>query len=176
MLCRSLYPFDTQSCTITVGPVDDSLRSLNISEMYACEGECDSTKRHVSSQVLADTWDMLVLPAGWTKINYKPCTEEELQNKSIDHSAECYMASLGHRILLRRQPTFQLLNLLFPVSIGVVLSSFVFLMPPGKGDKMGLSLTILLTLFVYTQVMYQTLPDAGRTIPLLSKIFVGYSI
>ena len=164
-----MYPFDTQSCSLTVTTVDDYLRDVNISEDERCKGSCNPTLLHVSNEVVMDTWEMFVPQPKWTKLNVRPCTEADLSNSTIDHDASCYAAHLVHTLILRRHPTFQFLNLFFPVAISVVLSSFVFLMPPGKGDKMELSLTILLSLFVYTQIVYQSMPDTGRTMPLISK-------
>src|SRR5262249_17886914 len=82
--------------------------------------------------------------------------------------SHCQYDRVGIRIILRRNPNYQLINLLFPAFLIVVISSFVFIVPPGAGDKMGLSVSILLSLYMFSQLMYDKMPETG-TIPLLSK-------
>jgi hypothetical protein len=81
----------------------------------------------------------------------------------------CNYSRVGYRLILRRHPVYQTISLIIPALFVVATSSSVFLLPPGSSDKMGLSVTILLSMLMFTQLMYDVLPDTGSTIPLLSK-------
>lgn len=53
----------------------------------------------------------------------------------------------------------------------VLISGFIFVMPPGSSDKMALSLSNLLAMYMFSALLYEKMPETGSTVPLLSKLY-----
>ena len=63
------------------------------------------------------------------------------------------------RITLTRKPRYLLLNIVSPVIILEFLNLFVFVLPIDSGERVSVSITILLTVFVFMTSLSDTLPE-----------------
>ncbi|VDD74036.1 unnamed protein product [Mesocestoides corti] len=81
-------------------------------------------------------------------------------------------ARVTFKIVLRRKPLFYITNLIIPCILIVLLSVCVFYLPTNAGEKITLSISILVTLVVYMILVSKILPSGPKTIPLLSQFLL----
>lgn len=144
-----MYPFDAQTCTLSLMSAYYPIDCLNITSKQ-------TRHQFVNAYSASDTWDLVHVSRAW---------------KLFNAMNEKYSAMV-YTIKWRRRPTYELVNLLLPAMLTALISSFIFFTPSGTIDKIGLNLTILLSLFVFTQIMYGKMPETGSTLPLLSKLLL----
>ena len=83
-------------------------------------------------------------------------------NASFYASNESYAHALTVTLYLQRLPLFYAINLLAPILLLVLLNSTVFLLPVESGERVGFSVTILLSITVYMTIVADTLPDTSE--------------
>jgi len=64
---------------------------------------------------------------------------------------------------------YYVINLVIPCVVISSLSLFVFYLPPDEGEKLGLTMAILLGLMVFLILVSEILPTTSDAVPLLSK-------
>ena len=72
-------------------------------------------------------------------------------------------------ILLRRKALYYVFNLLFPSVFMSLLSLLSFYLPPESGEKVGLNITMLLSLVFFLLLGAQLLPPTSDSFSLLGK-------
>ena len=83
-----------------------------------------------------------------------------------EHSPHILTATL----YLQRRSAFYALSLLAPIHLLVLLKSAVFLLPAECGERVGFSVTILLSITVYMTIVADTLPDTSKPASILIYI------
>ena len=74
------------------------------------------------------------------------------------------------RIYLRRKTLFYVVNLIIPC-VGIsFLSVLVFYLPSESGEKISLSISILLSLTVFFLLLAEIIPPTSLSVPLLGKV------
>ena len=73
--------------------------------------------------------------------------------------------------VLQRVSTYYILNVIIPVVCLSVLSAMVFRMPAEAGEKMGLSVTVLMSYSVILMIMSDNVPRSSK-LPIISKKFM----
>lgn len=81
-------------------------------------------------------------------------------------------ARLTFKIVLRRKPLFYITNIIIPCVLIVTLGICVFCLPTDAGEKITLSISILVTLVVYMILVSKMLPAGPKSIPLLSQFLL----
>lgn len=72
-------------------------------------------------------------------------------------------------ITLRRKTLFYTVNLIIPC-VGIsFLSILVFYLPSDSGEKVSLSISILLSLTVFFLLLVEIIPPTSITVPLLGE-------
>lgn len=75
----------------------------------------------------------------------------------------------------KRKPMFMMMSILLPIIILALLTPLVFLMPKSSGERLGYSVTMLLSVSVYMTMISDYLPKNSNPMPLVSiMIFVWY--
>ena len=116
------------------------------------------------------------LIANATKVNLQRFSENE-EWKLIDTKLERHETSLlgtpfktssvHVTFILERRPLFYLLNIVIPCALLSLLSFVVFLVPPKVGEKITLSITILLSYTVFLLMIQEQMPETSTNIPIL---------
>ena len=75
---------------------------------------------------------------------------------------------------LERRSLFYALNFLAPILILVLLNTAVFLLPADSGERMGFSVTILLSVAVYMTIISEKLPETSNPIAFISFVLITY--
>lgn len=132
------YPFDTQTC------------SLNIT----------------TGETIEMIWLESALP--YSRFNRVDKSGEWLIKNSTTRTEIVNNKSYVKFILqLERHPSFTILNIVIPVTIISSLSSVTFLIPVDSGERVSFSITVLLSLTVYTGEISKNLPTNSESLPLL---------
>merc|ERR1719391_1793538 len=104
---------------------------------------------------ISTEWDVMEVPAIRNEKFY-PCCEEPYLD-------------IVFRIYLRRKTLFYVVNLIIPC-VGIsFLSVLVFYLPSDSGEKVSLSISILLSLTVFFLLLAEIIPPTSLVVPLLGK-------
>uniref|UniRef100_A0A4W5Q805 Neuronal acetylcholine receptor subunit alpha-7 n=1 Tax=Hucho hucho TaxID=62062 RepID=A0A4W5Q805_9TELE len=143
------FPFDIQRCELKFGSwtFDGWLLDLQMQEAdlsgYMSNGE----------------WDLLGVPGDRHEIFYECCTEP--------------YSDVTFVVTLRRRTLFYALNLLVPCVLISSLTLLLFILPARSGEKIGLGITVLLSLTVFMLLVAEIMPATSDSIPLIGQYFVS---
>lgn len=65
-------------------------------------------------------------------------------------------------VKIKRKPLFYLYNIILPINFICLLNIFVFLLPSDSGEKIGFSVTMLLSLAVFLTIVSDRLPESSN--------------
>jgi hypothetical protein len=78
---------------------------------------------------------------------------------------------------LKRRSTYYIASLILPMTVVAILQAFVFLLPYDAGERVGFSVTILLTSVVFLTIIQEKLPEASEpNISVLGFLLFGYVV
>lgn len=153
------FPFDQQLCSMKFGSwtydgfmVDlKHIRDLESSNLVPLG--IDLTEFYLSVE-----WDIMSVPAKRTEKFYACCVEP--------------YPDITFNITLRRKTLFYTVNLIIPC-VGIsCLSILVFYLPSDSGEKVSLSISIMLSLTFFLLVLVEIIPPTSLAMPLLGKYLV----
>ncbi|XP_012276461.1 acetylcholine receptor subunit alpha-like [Orussus abietinus] len=150
------FPFDEQTCVMKFGSwtydgfqVDlrhiDEIRGSNVVEIGV-----DLSEFYTSVE-----WDILEVPAVRNEKFYTCCDEPYLD--------------ITFNITMRRKTLFYTVNLIIPCTGISFLTVLVFYLPSDSGEKVSLSISILLSLTVFFLLLAEIIPPTSLVVPLLGK-------
>ena len=146
------FPFDTQTCPVVI--------SLNAWRRYA-------SLQHV----YMDTFDEHLHQSPnteWKNILFSHHVEITTLNESVDIAGQIDVLKLN--IEMVRNPAFYVIYLLIPSVLMAFVSVLVFLLPPESGERVGLSITVLLSYTVFLLMVSEVVPRGGSNISLFGKM------
>lgn len=109
----------------------------------------------LSDYYISVEWDIMKVPATRNEAYYICCEEP--------------YPDIVFNITLRRKTLFYTVNLIIPC-VGIsFLSVLVFYLPSDSGEKVSLSISILLSLTVFFLLLAEIIPPTSLTVPLLGK-------
>lgn len=126
----------------------------------------------LSDYVTSGTWDFVEGPAGIHVTSVDTPHRPPLGLRQGRASHRPIISRMVFRIVLRRKPLFYITNLIVPCVLVGILSVSVFYLPTDAGEKVTLSISILVTLVVYMILVSKMLPSGPKTIPLLSQFLL----
>ncbi|CAO1385566.1 unnamed protein product [Diamesa serratosioi] len=150
------FPFDEQTCVMKFGSwtydgfqVDlrhiDEVNGTNIVEVGV-----DLSEFYTSVE-----WDILEVPAVRNEKFYTCCDEPYLD--------------ITFNVTMRRKTLFYTVNLIIPCMGISFLTILVFYLPSDSGEKVSLSISILLSLTVFFLLLAEIIPPTSLVVPLLGK-------
>ncbi|XP_035667406.1 neuronal acetylcholine receptor subunit beta-4-like [Branchiostoma floridae] len=148
------FPFDRQNCTMKFGSWTYDSSEVNI-ELIDHEVVMDDFKQN-------GEWDILRSP-----------------NRKVVSGSEMFVM---FDFIIQRKPLFYTINLIIPCILITSLSVLVFYLPSDCGEKITLSISVLLALTVFLLLIADIIPPTSLDIPLIGKylmftmIFVTFTI
>ena len=144
VLDLTFYPFDVQSCYIQID-----------SWTYP---ESKVKLTNLSSELNVRFYR----PNGqWTIENTKVIVERE--------SFELQFAKLLFIVYLRRKPLFYCMVLVIPITLLSFLVVLSFMLPAESGEKIGLEMTVILSMTVFQLLIAENVPDTSDYVPIIGK-------
>ena len=80
-----------------------------------------------------------------------------------------YYPIVGYMIKIQRKPLYYLYNLILPCVLLTFCGVLVFMLPPDSGEKVSMSMTMLLSSSVFLLMIAESMPVQSDTIPLIGK-------
>merc|ERR1712165_668449 len=161
------FPFDEQTCVMKFGSWTYDRYQVDLRHQEEeCtirnkEQECTETNPIVSIGVdlsefyMSVEWDILAVPAIRNVKFYTCCDEPYLD--------------ITFNITMRRKTLFYTVNLIIPCMGISFLTVLVFYLPSDSGEKVSLSISILLSLTVFFLLLAEIIPPTSLVVPLLGK-------
>jgi len=153
-----LFPYDTQKCNLTFASWNRDSSIFNITKKDAGD-----SKGHSFVNASNGEWEVIEFPAFNTLSSYK-LGNDESGNGS-------FYAEVTFQLTLQRKPTFIKVYLIFPCILLVWISSLTFVLPIESGEKVNLSVTILLSVIVFLLLVSENIPRTSDGIPTLGLFF-----
>ncbi|CAI5449741.1 unnamed protein product [Caenorhabditis angaria] len=134
------FPFDDQLCSLTFGSWTYNKDEIKLDFLK-------SDRVDFSEYATSSIWDMMDGPAILT----------------TDRSR------IEFQIRIRRKTLFYTVFLILPTVLMAFLNVTVFYLPTASGEKMGLTMNVLLSIVVFLLLVSKILPPTSDSIPLVAK-------
>ncbi|XP_018302230.1 nicotinic acetylcholine receptor alpha3 subunit [Mycetomoellerius zeteki] len=150
------FPFDEQTCVMKFGSwtydgFQVDLRHVDeIGDSPIVDVGIDLSEFYTSVE-----WDLLAVPAVRHEKFYTCCNEPYLD--------------ITFNITMRRKTLFYTVNLIIPCMGISFLTILVFYLPSDSGEKVSLSISVLLSLTVFFLLLAEIIPPTSLVVPLLGK-------
>ncbi|XP_067309272.1 5-hydroxytryptamine receptor 3A-like [Pseudorasbora parva] len=142
------FPFDTQSCNITLQSTVYSNHHLVIKPLRDSDQATLENKELIQTQ---GEWELL-------SINI---SEAETTILRISMDQQIY------QITIKRRPLLYFFNIILPVFFFLVLDVISFFTDSRGADKLSFKITLLLSISVMLLILNDTLPSTSDKIPLI---------
>ncbi|XP_037093025.1 acetylcholine receptor subunit alpha-like isoform X1 [Pollicipes pollicipes] len=150
------FPFDEQTCVMKFGSWTYDGKQVDLRHVE--EDPPDPKVKlgvDLSDFYLSVEWDILDVPAIRHEKFYTCCNEPYLD--------------ITFNITMRRKTLFYTVNLIIPCMGISFLTVLVFYLPSDSGEKVSLSISILLSLTVFFLLLAEIIPPTSLVVPLLGK-------
>ena len=153
------FPFDIQECFLKISSW--TYHGFELDLQHFCNGTKEGDDTVIPRGIdLRDyytnvEWDVLNVTA-MKRVKFYPCCPEPYPDITFN-------------ITLRRRTLFYTLNLIMPCVSISCLTVLVFYLPSDSGEKITLSISILLALTVFFLLLSDMNPPTSLTIPLIGK-------
>lgn len=155
------FPFDMQECFMKFGSWTYDGHEVDLRHVRESKGVADGHQT--------------VIPHGVDLCEYYPNVEWDIINVTARRKEKFYPCcpepypDITFIITLRRRTLFYTINLIMPCIAISALTVLVFYLPSDSGEKITLSISILLALTVFFLLLSDINPPTSIVIPLIGK-------
>merc|ERR1712020_230396 len=150
------FPFDEQTCVMKFGSWTYDGFQVDLRHQEEEKGSnIVNIGVDLSEFYMSVEWDILAVPAIRNVKFYTCCDEPYLD--------------ITFNITMRRKTLFYTVNLIIPCMGISFLTVLVFYLPSDSGEKVSLSISILLSLTVFFLLLAEIIPPTSLAVPLLGK-------
>lgn len=150
------FPFDEQTCVMKFGSWTYDGFQVDLRHQEEEQGtNVVNIGVDLSEFYMSVEWDILAVPAIRNVKFYTCCDEPYLD--------------ITFNITMRRKTLFYTVNLIIPCMGISFLTVLVFYLPSDSGEKVSLSISILLSLTVFFLLLAEIIPPTSLVVPLLGK-------
>ncbi|KAM7450867.1 hypothetical protein ABFA07_001558 [Porites harrisoni] len=145
------FPFDTQYCKMKFGSwTYDGYRLDILNESHSAD---------LGNYIESAEWDLVGVPSVRNVLKYFCCEEP--------------FPDVTFTLIIRRRSLFYMMNLILPLVIITVLINVSFILPAESGERISLTITILLAMTVFMLVVAETIPPSSDVVPLIAKFYMA---
>ncbi|XP_022110366.1 neuronal acetylcholine receptor subunit alpha-10-like [Acanthaster planci] len=146
------FPFDIQNCSLKFGSWTFHGDQINL--------QLNVTSADTSMFQVNGEWDLIGMPAT-REVSYYPCCPEHAY------------PIVTFYVLLERRSLFYMVNLVLPCVLIASIVLLGFFLPSDAGEKITLTITILLALTVFLLLVSETIPPTSEVIPLIGQFYAS---
>lgn len=144
------FPFDKQECKMKFGSWTFDKAGISLSK--------DIRPLITSQYVNSSEWDIVGTKNIINSVKYKCCKEPFMD--------------VTFTLILLRKPLYYVFNVITPCLVLVTTILFGFFLPPESGERISLTITILLAVAVFLQLVSDALPRNSDNIPVLAIFYM----
>ncbi|XP_073943089.1 acetylcholine receptor subunit alpha-like isoform X1 [Choristoneura fumiferana] len=153
------FPFDEQTCVLKFGSWTYDGFKVDLRHMDEQAGSnIVSVGVDLSEFYMSVEWDILEVPAVRNEKFYTCCDEPYLD--------------ITFNITMRRKTLFYTVNIIIPCMGISFLTVLTFYLPSDSGEKVTLSISILISLHVFFLLVVEIIPPTSLVVPLLGKYLI----
>uniref|UniRef100_A0A8D0DXK5 Cholinergic receptor nicotinic alpha 1 subunit n=1 Tax=Salvator merianae TaxID=96440 RepID=A0A8D0DXK5_SALMN len=142
------FPFDEQNCSMKLGTWTYDGTAVEIHQ--------DSDRPDLSNFMESGEWVMKDY-RGWKhSVTYSCCPDTPYLD-------------ITYHFVMQRLPLYFIVNVIIPCLLFSFLTGLVFYLPTDSGEKMTLSISVLLSLTVFLLVIVELIPSTSSAVPLIGK-------
>ncbi|XP_030623429.1 acetylcholine receptor subunit delta [Chanos chanos] len=155
------FPFDWQNCSLKFSSLTYNAKEIS---MHLKEDLDEDGKYYKVEWVIID-------PEGFTEngeweIIHKPARKNIHKNIPAESNKH---QDITFYLIIKRKPLFYIVNIIIPCILISFLASLVYYLPADSGEKMTLSISVLLAQSVFLLLISQRLPETSMAVPLIVK-------
>uniref|UniRef100_A0AAU6PBM4 Nicotinic acetylcholine receptor alpha4 n=1 Tax=Protohermes xanthodes TaxID=1452977 RepID=A0AAU6PBM4_9NEOP len=153
------FPFDEQTCVLKFGSWTYDGFKVDLRHMDEKVGSnVVEVGVDLSEFYMSVEWDILEVPAVRNEKFYTCCDEPYLD--------------ITFNITMRRKTLFYTVNIIIPCMGISFLTVLTFYLPSDSGEKVTLSISILISLHVFFLLVVEIIPPTSLVVPLLGKYLI----
>ncbi|XP_032667739.1 acetylcholine receptor subunit alpha-like isoform X2 [Odontomachus brunneus] len=153
------FPFDEQTCVLKFGSWTYDGFKVDLRHMDEKPGSnVVDVGVDLSEFYMSVEWDILEVPAVRNEKFYTCCDEPYLD--------------ITFNITMRRKTLFYTVNIIIPCMGISFLTVLTFYLPSDSGEKVTLSISILISLHVFFLLVVEIIPPTSLVVPLLGKYLI----
>ncbi|KAI3384588.1 hypothetical protein SNEBB_000073 [Seison nebaliae] len=144
------FPYDTESCNISLGSYSFDNRYIILERV----------------QRLAKASEKLYENEQWKLIEFK--SKQFLEKDSLNNN----FSIVQFQMIISRKPLFYMTYLVVPVIFMLILAPIVFLIPVKSGERISYSVTLLLTVIIFLQIIMELMPKSSTEVAKISIFYL----
>ncbi|XP_024876052.1 acetylcholine receptor subunit alpha-like isoform X2 [Temnothorax curvispinosus] len=153
------FPYDVQTCVLKLGSWTYDGFKVDLRHMDEKLGSnVVDVGVDLSEFYMSVEWDILEVPAVRNEKFYTCCDEPYLD--------------ITFNITMRRKTLFYTVNIIIPCMGISFLTVLTFYLPSDSGEKVTLSISILISLHVFFLLVVEIIPPTSLVVPLLGKYLI----
>ncbi|KAH8320334.1 hypothetical protein KR074_009864 [Drosophila pseudoananassae] len=153
------FPYDVQTCILKLGSWTYDGFKVDLRHMDEQQGSnVVDVGVDLSEFYMSVEWDILEVPAVRNEKFYTCCDEPYLD--------------ITFNITMRRKTLFYTVNIIIPCMGISFLTVLTFYLPSDSGEKVTLSISILISLHVFFLLVVEIIPPTSLVVPLLGKYLI----
>ncbi|GAU92428.1 hypothetical protein RvY_04510 [Ramazzottius varieornatus] len=154
------FPYDQQTCKLKFGTWSYDKDQINLmpARGYVDDNTTINNGIDLSEYYLSIEWDIMSVTAKRTETVYPCCAE-----RYVD---------ITYVFSIRRKTMYFTVNMIFPCVAISFLTVLVFYLPSDSGEKITLSISVLMSLTVFFLLLAENVPPTSLAVPLIGKYLI----